>query len=677
MRKSVTPAVYDELVSGVNLPIEFDKLTCTNLAEASSREWLDTNGIGGFASSTIAGMNTRRYHGLLVAAIKPPVARSVLLSKLEEAFWLGGKRVDLGTNQYPGAVHPEGYRLLDSFSLDPFPVFSYRIDDLVIEKSVFLVQGENTVVVQYELSGDLAGRSAGLELRALVAFRDYHGTAHANPYIRGDVALSDGLASIAPYDGMPSLHFAHNAVSVDTTGCWYYNFEYQREQERGLDYHEDLFSPLVLRFNLATARKAVIIASTEQHKAAEAHALESTEIQRRAKVISHAPVDDAFVKILTAAADQFLVARSDRSTVIAGYHWFTDWGRDTMISLPGLTLVTGRFDVARNILRAFARSMDQGMIPNRFPDAGETPEYNTVDATLWMFHAVWEFLRYTGDIEFIRSEMYVPLQESIAWHERGTRYEIRLDSDGLLHAGVPGVQLTWMDAKISDWVVTPRSGKPVEIQALWYNALRVMQHLAATFNEPDQATHYGSLADRARASFEQSFWNEVDSCLYDVVSSAGGDRSIRPNQIVAASLPHPLLEGDKARRMIDFVERELLTPYGLRTLSPRDPNYRGSCSGDPFARDSAYHQGTVWPWLLGPFLTAYIKVHGDDQVRTRANRLLDPLREHICQAGIGQISEVFDGDPPHAPRGCIAQAWSVAEVLRAYIENVKGISPPN
>jgi len=654
----------------VNLPIEFDKLICNDLAQASSREWLETNGIGGFASSTIAGLNTRRYHGLLVAAVKPPVARFVLLSKLEETLWLGGKRVELSVNQYPGAVYPEGYRLLDSFRLDPFPVFAHSIDDVVLEKSVFLVQGENTAVVQYKLFGDPAERRIELEVRALVAYRDYHGTSHANPYIHADVTVGDGLASISLYDGLPSLHFAHNAACIDTTGCWYYNFEYERERERGLDYREDLYAAFTLRFNLAESAMAVVIASTEKHRAGEASALEAREIARR-EIVSRAPVEDVLVKALSAAADQFVVARGDQNTVIAGYHWFTDWGRDTMIALPGLTLVTGRFDIARNILRAFARSMDQGMIPNRFPDAGETPEYNTVDATLWMFHAVGEFLRFTGDYDFVRQEMFAPLAESIAWHERGMRYGIYLDADGLLHAGVPGVQLTWMDAKIGDWVVTPRTGKPVEIQALWHNALCVMEHLARAFGHPEKVSHYASLGARARASFEQSFWNERDGCLFDVVDGSGGDRSIRPNQILAVSLPHALLRGDKARKVVDLVEQELLTPYGLRTLSAKDPNYRGCYSGDLLARDSAYHQGTVWPWLLGPFLTAYVKVHGTGpQVLARANRFLDPLRDHLSEHGLGQIAEVFDGDPPYAPRGCIAQAWSIAEVLGAYVEEI-------
>jgi predicted glycogen debranching enzyme len=660
----------------VESPIEFDWLVCADLNESCSREWLETNGIGGFASSSIVDLNTRRYHGLLTAATKPPLGRMVLLSKLEDTLVLDGKRFDLSANQYTGAVHPQGHLLLHSFRLDPFPVFTYHVEDLEIEKSVFLVQGENTVVVQYELFGDLDGRKCALEARPLIAFRDYHGTTHANDGLRRDVELVGQTATVRPYPDMPSLHFAHSAASVDTSGFWFYNFEYHREQERGLDSHEDLYSPFLLHFDLTGNAGAVIIASTEEHDVAEAPGLREAEIERRRKVMQAAPAANAFAQLLTVAADQFIVARGDQKSVIAGYPWFGDWGRDTMISLPGLTLVTGRYEEARNILRAFAKSIDRGMLPNRFPDAGEAPEYNTVDATLWLFHAVYEFLRYTRDYEFVRTELYQPMTDILAWHERGTRYGIRLDSDGLLHAGEPGVQLTWMDAKIGDWVVTPRQGKPVEIQALWYNALHVMKRLSVGFGDRDQSARYASMAERARTRFLQVFWNEAEGCLYDAVSDDGPDGAIRPNQIFAISLPHSLLPEDKALRVLEVVEWELLTPYGLRTLSRRDSRYRGHYGGDALSRDSAYHQGTVWPWLLGPFLTAYVKVHGGTpEARERADRFLEPLRAHLWQAGLGQISEVFDGDPPHHPGGCIAQAWSVAEVLRTYIEDAKGQKP--
>jgi len=656
--------------------IQFDGLICADLTEASSREWLETNGIGGFACSTIIGLDTRRYHSLLTAATKPPVGRVVLLAKLEETLVIETARFELSANQYRGAVHPRGYRYLDSFRLDPFPVFTYRVGDIQIEKSVFLVEGENTVAVRYALLGDPGGPPCSLEVRPLVAFRDFHNTTHAHDSIRREVETAPGQATITPYPDLPSLHFAHNAKSIDAAGLWFYNLEYEREVERGLDSLEDLYSPFLLRFDLNKDARAAVIASTYRHDAREIESLWQRERERREKISGAAPSRDVMTQILTDAADQFIVARGDRKSVIAGYPWFSDWGRDTMVSLSGLTLVTGRYDDARNILGTFAHSIDQGMLPNRFPDSGEAPEYNTVDATLWMFHAVHEFLRYTHDYDFVRANLYQPLMDVVAWHERGTRYGIRLDSDGLLRAGEAGVQLTWMDVKIGDWVVTPRSGKPVEIQALWYNALRVMERLATEFGDRDQAAHYSTLAERTRERFAQAFWHEAEGCLYDVVNDSGADGSIRPNQIFAVSLPYPLLEPDKCLRVVEVVEWELLTPYGLRTLSPRDPNYRGRYSGDPRSRDSAYHQGTVWPWLLGPFLTAYVRVHGSSaEVRDRAGRFLDPLRQHLRQAGLGQISEVFDGDPPHQPGGCIAQAWSVAEVLRTYMEDALGKRP--
>ncbi len=656
--------------------IEFDHLVCGDLAEAATREWLETNGMGGFASSTIIGLNTRRYHGLLVAATKPPVGRQVLLSKLEETLVLNGARFELSVNQYSGAIHPQGHRYLESFRAHPFPRFTYRVAGIEIEKCVFLVHGQNTVVIRYLVSGKFEGHRCLLEIRPLIAFRDYHSTTHANDAINGHVEERPQVATLTPYRNLPSLHLAHNADSLDASGSWFYNFEYERERERGLDYREDLYNPFVLNFELGKAVSPSIIASLDQHDVAEAKVLQERELSRRTKIVGSSPADDTFTRLLTSAADQFIVARDRQESVIAGYPWFGDWGRDTMISLPGLTLVTGRYDEARSILREFAANIDRGMLPNRFPDAGETPEYNTVDATLWMFHAVFEFLRYTRDYEFVRTELYQPLGEILAWHERGTRYGIGLDSDGLLHAGQSGVQLTWMDAKVGDWVVTPREGKPVEIQALWYNALRVMERLATGFADHVQAAHYAALAERAQSRFREIFWNEQDGCLYDVVSDNGPDRSIRPNQIFAVSLPHPVLDQHLALRVLEVVEWELLTPYGLRSLSPRDPNYRGRYGGEPLSRDGAYHQGTVWSWLLGPFLTAYVKVHGESQeARHRADRFLDPMRGHLWQAGLGQISEIFDGDAPHHPQGCFAQAWSVAEVLRTYLEDALGRKP--
>jgi predicted glycogen debranching enzyme len=659
--------------------IRCDQSICQDLDQAIRREWLETNGLGGFSSSTITGLNTRRYHGLLTAATKPPVGRIVMLSKVEETLVIDGKRFELGVNRYPGTIYPQGFAYLVEFRMDPFPVFIYRVEGLELEKRVFMVQGENTTVVEYEMrqSGAKSVNECSLELRPLIAFRDYHGTTRQNDGLNRTVTIEPGVASVHPYGDLPSLYFAHDADSVEPTGDWYRNFEYAVEQERGLDCQEDLFNPFVARFNLSARNIASLIASTERHHASEAATFRKNEIQRRAAMRASAPCDESLVQALTVAADQFIVKRGDLKTVIAGYHWFSDWGRDTMIALPGLTLVTGRPDIAKSILLAFADSIDQGMLPNRFPDAGETPEYNTVDATLWFFEAVRAFLDYTGDTEFVR-KLYPKLKDIIEWHVRGTRYGIRADSDGLLNCGVPGVQLTWMDSKIGDWVVTPRHGKPVEIQALWYNALRVMESFAAEF-DPAMKSSYANMADQAKASFNAKFWNEAEGCLYDVVSNDGSDGSIRPNQIFAVSLPHTMLPEDRARRVVEVVQRDLLVPCGLRSLTPKHPDYRPHYQGGVWERDSSYHQGTVWPWLIGPFITAYVKVNNRSAAaRQHAAAWLACFESDINTIGLGQISEIADADLPHTARGCMAQAWSVSELLRAAVEDVyepKAASP--
>jgi len=399
-------------------------------------------------------------------------------------------------------------------------------------------------------------------------------------------------------------------------------------------------------------------------------------MERRMRVVAASPVAEPFVQDLVAAADQFIVKRGDLKTIIAGYHWFGDWGRDTMIALPGLTLATGRAEIAKSILLAFAGAVDQGMLPNRFPDAGETPEYNSADATLWFFDAIRALLKYTGDCDFVREHLYGVLKEIIDWHVRGTRYGIRVDDDGLLSCGEAGVQLTWMDAKVSDWVVTPRQGKPVEIQALWFNALRVTQELARLFHDSSFEKDMRELADHARESFSKQFWNEETGCLFDVVNGVERDGSIRPNQIFAVSLAHSILTEDRAAQVVGVIERELLTSIGLRSLAPPDPQYRGRYEGSVVSRDSAYHQGTVWLWLMGPFITAYLKVNGrTESARKRAEQWLSGFRDHLDIAGLGQVSEVADGDAPHRPGGCIAQAWSVAELLRVAVEDVFVTAP--
>ncbi len=656
--------------------IRFTEEVCGNLDAALGREWLDTNGIGGFASGTINGCNARRYHGLLVAATKPPVGRLVLLSKFEETLIVNGRAYELGTNRYPGTLHPQGFQLLNQFRLDPFPTFRFSVDGVEIEKTLFMVQAENTTVIEYALKSAPETVTVKLELRPLIAFRDYHSRTHENGAINPRVDQQSELISVSPYQGLPALYLANNAHEVESTGNWYRNFEYDAERERGLDFQEDLFNPCVLSFDLNSTKKATVIASTEAHDVKAAEEYRAREISRREANARRSPVNDDFINSLTVAADQYIVSRGDQKSVIAGYHWFSDWGRDTMIALPGLTLPTGRHDVARSILRTFGQNVDQGMLPNRFPDAGETPEYNTVDATLWLFEAVRAYLAYTGDLAFVQQELYGVLTDIINWHVRGTRFGIKLDSAGLLSSGEDGVQLTWMDAKVGDWVVTPRRSKPVEIQALWYNAICITEDLAERIGDESAKKRYNSMAALIKWSFNRLLWNEKGGYLYDVINGGPPDASIRPNQIFAVSLPHSMLSPERAKQVVSVVEQHLLTPYGLRSLAPSDSHYRGRYTGDGASRDGAYHQGTVWPWLMGPFITAYIKINGGSEAaRRQAELWLTPLKEHLSDAGLGHISEIFEGDAPHRPVGCIAQAWSVAEILRATVEDIYEIRP--
>lgn len=652
--------------------IYFDEGMCRDLNAASRREWLETNGLGGYASSTMIGMNTRRYHGLLMAAVHPPTVRVLLLAKLEETLILDGQRIELATNRYPGVIHPQGYQLQTNFRLDPFPVFTYRHDEIEIVKTIFMLHGENTTVLRYHFHAP-PGTRAALEIRPLVAFRDYHSMSRGGTDTYLPLDIESGVVRVTPRGYEHALYLAHNATRLIVDGVWYRNFEYAEEQARGFDHHEDFFNPFVLVFDLHSGKSCNIIASTKRHEPREAAVFEADERQRRQNLIENVAARDDYALTLRLAADQFIVRRGPNlRSVIAGYHWFTDWGRDTMISLTGLALALDQFDTAREILLAFAEYINEGLIPNRFPDYGQQPEYNTVDGTLWYVNAIGEFFRRTDDEHFVLGSLYSKLKQIIDCHERGTHYDIRVCDDGLLRAGHPGVQLTWMDAKIGDYVVTPRTGKPVEIQALWYNALRTVESLAVSFGDEATRIDCSELAEKARTSFNERFWNEAAGCLFDYINDDGvGDPSVRPNQIFAISLPHPILTGEKARRVVETVQRELLTPYGLRSLSPHHKDYRPRCEGDAMARDCAYHQGTIWSWLMGPFITAYLKVNDrtTESVET-ARQWTQAFRDHLFDAGLGQISEVFDGDPPHTPRACIAQAWSVAELLRCELEEL-------
>lgn len=650
------------------MTIELDKTIIQDLNEASSREWLETNGLGGWAGSTVSGAHTRRYHGLLVVATRPPVARMVLLSKLDEIIICDSQRYELACNYYPNAVHPTGYTYLQSVRKDLFPQFIYSAGGVRIKKTIAAINGENTTLVLYEIME--APSPFVLELQPLVAAREYYSLAHANDSIRREGLFQEGTFRVRPYDGVPELFINIPGAEFNPAPNWYYNFEYPLEQQRGLDFREDLFTYGTFRLRLEAGQRVGIIISTGDCASRDAFALHEQEKKRRQNLLNFLPNRDDLPVMLTLAADQFLVHRSGNlRTIIAGYHWFTDWGRDTMIALPGITLVTGRYEDARKILRAFAGSVSQGMLPNRFPDAGEEPEFNSVDATLWFFVAIHEYLRYTQDSAFVLAELLPVMRKIMTWHKKGTRYAIHEDSDGLLSAGEPGVQLTWMDAKIGDWVVTPRQGKAVEINALWYNALMIFAHLLKACGKSNEAAEQEREAGLIKRSFNRMFWNQEGKCLYDYIDGDYQDAAIRPNQIFALSLPFSLLSIKRSKSVLAVLEDKLLTPYGLRSLDPAHPEYRPRYEGDPWSRDGSYHQGTVWPWLLGPFITSLVRFRGNAG-QQQAKRILARVAAHLSEAGLGTISEIFDAEAPHTARGCISQAWSVSELLRAYLEVV-------
>jgi predicted glycogen debranching enzyme len=640
-----------------------------------SREWLETNGIGGFASSTVIGANTRRYHALLCAATRAPQERAILVSKADETLTVftssGSEHFELSTNLWPGTVSPAGYGYIAEFHLDPLPRWVYEIpssEGLVrLQKTLWMPVEHNTTVVEYTL---LEGPASQIAIRPFVTGRDYHSTHRANTHFNTRPEVSPGIVAMKPYPGLPWVVFSHEGQFFND-GAWYYDFEWPIEQQRGLDFHEDAYAAGTFVLKLEAEHPKHLIVSTSPQSVTLTAATKEKEIERRTELVEGREWTEPQAK-LRLGADQFIVQREDGlHTILAGYPWFTDWGRDTMIALPGLCLTTGRYDIARSILLSFANSMSRGMIPNRFPEAGETPDYNTVDATLWFFHAVSQYGEISGDMETV-GNLYPRLVESIEWHLTGTRFGIQADDeDGLLNAGDPNSQLTWMDAKVGDVAFTPRNGKPVEIQALWFNALRFMAQASKTFGNEDMAGICGEWSRKIAASFPNLFWNEGEGCLYDCINGEFRDASVRPNQVLAVSLPHRLLPREREARVVARVQADLLTPYGLRSLSPKDKRYRGIYRGDQWTRDSSYHQGTVWAWPIGPFLTGYLKVNEySDLARAQVREWLRPLLHHLDEAGLNSISEIFDGDPPHHPRGCFAQAWSVSEVLRV-LEDVE------
>jgi predicted glycogen debranching enzyme len=655
------------------MAIEFGREICGDLNIAEAREWLVTNGIGGYASGTLAGLLSRRYHGLLVAALKPPLGRTLLLTKLDETVFYDGKEYPLYTNRWAdGTVDPHGYRQIESFCLEgAIPLFRFACGDALLDKRIWMQEGANTTYVHYNLYR--ATIPLTLEIKALVNYRDYHGTTHGGNWRMKIDQVEHGIL-VTAYAGAQPFYLLTDKAETTHAHDWYFRFNLDVERYRGLDNLEDHLHAATFRITLNPGESLTFVASTEINPSLDGKTSLESRHNHEQKIMKlwdgNQPNPSGgtpeWINQLVLAADEFIVNRPlpkepEGKTIIAGYHWFGDWGRDTMISLPGLTISTGRPEIARSILRTFARYVDRGMLPNRFPDAGETPEYNTVDATLWYFEAVRAYYDATGDNDLL-IELFPVLTDIINWHTRGTRYNIHIDQDdGLLYAGEKGVQLTWMDAKIGDWVVTPRIGKPVEVNALWYNALRTMTKFARQLKKPYK--DYEIAAKLAFKGFSR-FWNEKAGYCYDVLDGPdGNDSSLRPNQLFAVSLLESPLTPAQQKGVVDVCAQRLLTSHGLRSLTPGDPQYRGHYGGDQRERDSAYHQGTVWGWLLGPFALAHLRVYNDP---VKAREFLEPMSRHLLSHGVGSLSEIFDGDAPMRPRGCIAQAWTVAEVLRAW-----------
>jgi predicted glycogen debranching enzyme len=649
--------------------LDFGREVASHEANSLDREWLVTNGIGGFAAGTVANVLTRRYHGLLVAALQPPLGRTVLLTRLDETATYDSHPYPLFSNQWgsPNSpVEPPGFLRQERFHLEgTTPVWTYACADARLEKRIWMQPDANTTYIRYELCR--ATLPLHLTLKAIVNYRDFHSTTTATDWKMQIESVPAGVKVVA-FDGATAFYLLSDRAAAIPRHEWYRNYFLMQEYARGLDYLCDNLYAVEFQVTLNPGEAVTIVASlgaTPDLNGAMTYA------ERRAyehQLILQSELNNApdWIQHLVLAADQFIVRRvvgdqQDGCSVIAGYHWFGDWGRDTMISLPGLTLATRRYDIAARILRTFARFVDQGMLPNRFPDGGEIPEYNTVDATLWYFEAIRAYHAATGDDDLLR-DLYPVIQDIIDWHQRGTRYQIHVDpQDSLLFAGESGVQLTWMDAKVGDWVVTPRTGKAVEINALWYNALMAIADFARRLGLSADA--YQTAAVRVHTSFAR-FWNGMAGYCYDVIDGpAGNDATLRPNQLLAVSLEYSPLEYAQQRAVVDSCARYLLASIGLHSLEPAHPAYIGRYSGGPLERDSAYHQGAVWAWLIGPFVSAHWRVYKN---RDAALDFLKPFQHHLAHDCIGSICEIAEGNLPYAPRGAVAQAWSVAEVLRVW-----------
>ena len=660
----------------------FSRMPAININVSSSRsreqaltlEWLETNGRGGYSSSTVLNCHTRRYHGLFVMNLKEPPGRHVLLSKFEDSFRTKGREYFLSCHQYPGLFFPENDQHPASFQLDDYPGFTYEAGKICVHKSVMLLQDHNHLLLRYDI--EKCPAPGLLRMRPFLAYRGYHGLSRQNPFLHVQAAEIRNGFMIRPYEGMPPLYIQTNIKSrFSFSPVWYNNFEYDVERQRGYEGHEDLFQPGILEVPVTEESSVIISVSLQafEKQLKKIWTLEQNRrIQEKTQIKSIAErfenqEDRTHVENLITAGSQFLIKTpSGRPAIIAGYHWFNDWGRDTLISLPGLTFCSGRPEVGMDILASLAEHEKDGLLPNYFSDHSQEKSYNTVDTTLWFYWAVQQMLRYTGEIETIETKLWPVMKKMIRHFMSGTVMNIFMNDRGLLHAGHEGSNLTWMDATVAGKPVTPRWGYAVEINALWYNAVCFVDELARHFG--DGALSFPELIPRLRQAFQETFWIKQKGHLGDVFCNGRLDDALRPNQILAVSLPYSPLDPGRWPSVVARVRQHLLTPCGLRTLSPEDPHYIGHYGGDSAARDGAYHQGTVWPWLLAHFGEALLRV-AEDKGEARLF-LLDLirsfLRQHWTAAGIGCVSEIFDGDPPHQPNGCISQAWSVGELIRLY-----------
>jgi predicted glycogen debranching enzyme len=652
--------------------VKFGSEICGSLDVGSEREWLATNGLGGFASGTVTGVLTRRYHGLLIASL-PERGRVLLVSKAEEILRYAGRDYALGANRWStGAVEPKGFLSIEQFRLaGSVPVWRFACVDAIFEKRVWMQDGANTTFIRYELLH--ASRPTELEVKILVNDRDIHATTQAGDWKTSVTPVPGGLCVVAR-EGATPVYLLSDAAQTEPRREWYRNYDLAAERERGLDHREDHLLAAVFKARLAPGGSVTLAFSTDPKPQLENRAALTPREDLDQKLLEYwiaahpraALEAPHWIWQLVLAAAQFAARRrtsdgGERWSIVAGYPWFGEWGRDAMIALPGLALETGRPEIARSVLHEFPRFAQQGLLPNTFSEKGEPASYNNVDSMLWYFQALREYVAQTSDLGIVR-EVFEVLAAAVDWYVRGTRYGVHVDpADGLLCAGEPGMQLTWMDAKVGDRPITPRIGKPVEINALWFNALHTMARFAPELGK--RADEYKALAERVKKSFTR-YWNDERQCCFDVIDGPeGNDRSLRPNQIFAVSLPESPLNADQKKQVVDACALHLLTPHGLRSLDAADPSYCGRYEGPQSERDAAYHQGTVWSWLLGPFVLAHLRVYQNPQ---QAFAFLEPMAHHLSAAGLGTISEILDGDAPYLPRGAFAQAWSVAEILRAW-----------